>query len=52
MALTKEKKHEKVTALAGQLQTATAAIIGTFTAMTADKDFELRKTVRGAATRC
>ena len=51
MALTKEKKHEKVTALAGQLQTATAAIIGTFTAMTADKDFELRKTVRGAGGR-
>ena len=30
------------------LQTATAAIVGTFTAMTAAKDFDLRKIVRGA----
>ncbi len=48
MALTKQKKHQKVAALAADLQGATAAIIGTFSAMTADKDFELRKTVRGA----
>ncbi len=48
MALTKQKKNEKVAALASELQGATAAIIGTFTAMTASKDFELRKTVRGA----
>ena len=48
MALTKQKKNQKVAALAGDLQHATAAIIGTFTAMTASKDFELRKTVRGA----
>jgi large subunit ribosomal protein L10 len=51
MALTKKKKQEKVAALAGELQGATAAIIGTFTAMTADKDFDLRKTVRGAGGR-
>ncbi len=48
MALTRQKKHQKVTALAGELHSATAAIVGTFTAMTADKDFDLRKTVRGA----
>ena len=48
MALTKAKKKQKVTALAADLQGATAAIIGTFTAMTADKDISLRKTVRGA----
>ena len=48
MALTRQKKHQKVEVLAGELQTATAAIIGTFTAMTADKDFDLRKVVRGA----
>jgi large subunit ribosomal protein L10 len=48
MALTKQKKQEKVAALAGELQGATAAIIGTFTAMTADKDVDLRKTVRAA----
>ena len=48
MALTRQKKHQKVAALAGDLQTATAAIIGTFTAMTAAKDIDLRKTVREA----
>jgi large subunit ribosomal protein L10 len=48
MALTKAKKTQKVTALAADLQGATAAIIGTFSAMTADKDISLRKTVREA----
>jgi large subunit ribosomal protein L10 len=51
MALTKQKKQQKVAELAAELQGATAAIIGTFTAMTADKDFDLRKTVRGAGGR-
>jgi large subunit ribosomal protein L10 len=51
MALTKAKKLQKVTALAADLQGATAAIIGTFTAMTADKDVSLRKTVRDAGGR-
>ena len=48
MALTKAKKHEKVAVLAKDLESATSAIIGTFTAMTASKDFELRKIVRDA----
>ncbi len=48
MALTKQKKQQKVRALASDLQGATAAIVGTFTAMTASKDFDLRKIVRGA----
>lgn len=48
MALTKAKKHEKVAVLAKDLESATSAIIGTFTAMTASKDFELRKVVRDA----
>jgi large subunit ribosomal protein L10 len=48
MALTKAKKKQKVTALAADLQGATAAIVGTFSAMTADKDIALRKTVREA----
>lgn len=48
MALTKAKKSQKVAALAADLQGATAAIIGTFSAMTADKDVSLRKTVREA----
>ena len=48
MALTKQQKNQKVTTLAANLEGATSAIIGTFTAMTASKDFELRKTVRDA----
>jgi len=48
MALTKAKKTEKVAELAKELETSTSAIIGTFSALTASKDFDLRKTIRGA----
>ena len=48
MALTKQQKDRKVAALAANLETATSAIIGTFTAMTASKDYELRQTIRQA----
>jgi large subunit ribosomal protein L10 len=48
MALTKTKKAEKVATLAKELETSTSAIIGTFSALTAGKDFDLRKAVRGA----
>src|SRR3954470_155589 len=48
MALTKAKKAEKVATLAKELETSTSAIIGTFSALTASKDFDLRKVVRGA----
>src|SRR5579871_2750101 len=48
MALSKAKKNEKVKALASDLETSTSAIIGTFTGLTASKDFELRKVVREA----
>ena len=48
MALTRAKKTEKVEKLAGELAGSTSAIIGTFKALTADKDFDLRKAVRGA----
>jgi len=48
MALTRAKKAEKVTALASELEHSTSAIIGTFSALTASKDFDLRKTVREA----
>jgi large subunit ribosomal protein L10 len=48
MALTRAKKTEKVEKLAAELAGSTSAIIGTFKALTADKDFDLRKTVRGA----
>src|SRR5579864_4727575 len=48
MALTRAKKTEKVKALASELEHSTSAIIGTFTGLTASKDFDLRKTIREA----
>ena len=48
MALTRASKTEKVKKLASELESSTSAIIGTFTGLTASKDFELRKAVRGA----
>ena len=48
MALPKAKKNEKVSMLAKELETSTSAIIGTFTALTAPKDIELRKVIREA----
>ncbi len=48
MALTRASKTEKVTKLASELEHSTSAIIGTFKGLTASKDFELRKAVRGA----
>ena len=48
MPLTRSKKTENVTWLASELETSTSAIVGTFTGLTAAKDFELRKAVRGA----
>jgi large subunit ribosomal protein L10 len=48
MALTRASKTVKVGKLAAELQHSTSAIIGTFKGLTASKDFELRKAVRGA----
>jgi len=48
MALTRASKTEKVGKLAAELEHSTSAIIGTFKGLTASKDFELRKAVRGA----
>ncbi len=48
MALTKAQKSKKVAALAADLENSTSAIIGTFTGLTASKDFALRQIVRGA----
>ena len=48
MALSRATKAVKVEKLAGELASSTSAIIGTFTGLTASKDFELRKTVRAA----
>jgi large subunit ribosomal protein L10 len=51
MALSRQKKAEKVDALAKELEKSTSAIIGTFTKLTVAQDFELRKTVRAAGGR-
>ena len=48
MALSRSQKSDKVKKLASELETSTSAIIGTFTGLTAEKDFSLRKTVRAA----
>jgi large subunit ribosomal protein L10 len=48
MALTRAKKTEKVNALAHELEHSTSAIVGTFNALTAEKDSSLRKTIRDA----
>lgn len=48
MALSRASKTEKVKKLATELEHSTSAIIGTFKGLTASKDFELRKAVRGA----
>ena len=48
MAISKAKKAEKVQQLAKELETSTTAIIGTFTKLTVQQDFELRKVVREA----
>ncbi len=48
MPLTRAKKTEKIGQLAAELEHSTSAIIGTFKGLTASKDFELRKAVRGA----
>src|SRR5215831_15044007 len=48
MALSRSQKSDKVKKLASELETSTSAIIGTFTGLTAAKDFDLRKTVRAA----
>src|ERR1700734_2653153 len=51
MALSRQKKAEKVGELAKELENSTSAIIGTFAKLTVAQDFELRKTVRAAGGR-
>jgi large subunit ribosomal protein L10 len=48
MAVTKAKKIEAVEKLSQDLQGASHAIVGTFTKLTVEKDYELRKAVRSA----
>ena len=51
MAVTKAKKIEQVEKLTEEFQSASHAIVGTFSKLTVEKDFELRKLVRGAGGR-
>jgi large subunit ribosomal protein L10 len=51
MALSRQKKAEKVGELTKELESSTSAIIGTFSKLTVAQDFELRKTVRNAGGR-
>ena len=48
MAISRATKTKKVQVLTKELENSTSAIVGTFTGMTASKDFDLRKTVRAA----
>src|SRR5271165_5805033 len=51
MAVTKAKKIEQVEKLTKELESASHAVVGTFTKLTVEKDFELRKAVRGAGAK-
>ena len=51
MAVSKAKKIEQVEQLTKEFQDAKHGIVGTFAKMTVEKDFELRKVVRGAGAR-
>jgi large subunit ribosomal protein L10 len=51
MAVTKAKKIEQVQELTKELEGASHAIVGTFAKLTVEKDFELRKVVRGAGAK-
>src|SRR5271167_4589642 len=48
MAVTRAKKIEQVEKLSQDLQGASHAIVGTFSKLTVEKDYELRKAVRSA----
>jgi len=48
MAVSKAKKIEQVEELTRELQKAGHAIVGSFAKLTVEKDYELRKAVRGA----
>jgi large subunit ribosomal protein L10 len=51
MAVSKAKKIEQVEKLTQELQQASHAIVGTFAKLTVEKDFELRKAIRGAGAK-
>ena len=51
MAISRQKKAEKIEFLAKELEGSTSAIVGTFSKLTVAQDYELRKTVRAAGGR-
>src|SRR5215471_21313772 len=51
MAVSKAKKIEQVEKLTKELEGANHAIVGTFSKLTVEKDFELRKAVRGTGAK-
>jgi large subunit ribosomal protein L10 len=51
MAVTKAKKIEQVEKLTEEFQSASHAIVGTFSKLSVEKDFELRRVVRSAGGR-
>ena len=51
MAVTKARKIEQVEQLKEEFQSASHAVVGTFSKLTVQKDFELRKAVRTAGGR-
>lgn len=51
MAVSKAKKIEQVEKLSSQLKKANHAIVGTFSKLTVEKDYELRKAVRGTGAK-
>src|SRR5437899_9298028 len=51
MAVSKAKKIEQVEELSGELKDVSSMIVATYTKLTVEKDFELRKALRGAGAK-
>jgi large subunit ribosomal protein L10 len=51
MAVTKARKHEQVEKLSKELKNVSHAVVATYTKMTVQQDYELRKALRGAGAK-
>jgi large subunit ribosomal protein L10 len=51
MAVTKARKHEQVEKLSKELKNVSNAVVATYTKMTVQQDYELRKALRGAGAK-
>jgi large subunit ribosomal protein L10 len=51
MAVTREKKAEHVASLTGELQNVSNLIVATYSKLTVEKDYELRKTLRATGAK-